>query len=401
MIDSKTSPDSPSLTQPVPGWRREPYRLFFPLGLLLAWAGVLHWLLHALGALPDYRPVFHSIAQIQGFMICFAVGFLFTAIPRRTGTAPPAAWQIALAAIAPVGSTVAAWFERFAISQIFWFVLVSVLVAFGVQRLPNADAARRPPNSFVWIPLSFAVGLVGSLLIAVYGILGEEYFALHELGRLFLLQGTFLGLVVGVGGMVLPLIGQGDGPPDGAATHRDRWIRSGHLLAALAMVGTFWIEIGISLRAGLGLRAALVLGVLLVAGGIVRPPRVHGWHRWLVWLSAWMIPTGYVIAMLFPAQKKAGLHVVFIGGFALMALTVGLHVTLAHGGYSRMMRGRPWQVPAYGGLLLGSALLRTLVDFDPQRFFFWIGIAAGTFLLATLIWSTLVLPRLWAENENR
>jgi uncharacterized protein involved in response to NO len=39
----------------------QPYRLFFPLGLLLAWAGVLHWLLHGLGVLPDYRPVFHAI----------------------------------------------------------------------------------------------------------------------------------------------------------------------------------------------------------------------------------------------------------------------------------------------------------------------------------------------------
>ena len=28
--------------------RRDPYKLFFPLGALLSWAGVLHWLLHAL-----------------------------------------------------------------------------------------------------------------------------------------------------------------------------------------------------------------------------------------------------------------------------------------------------------------------------------------------------------------
>ena len=76
--------------QAAPLWRREPYRIFFPLGCLLAWAGVLHWFLHSIGWLADYAPVFHAIAQIQGFMMCFAVGFLFTAIPRRTGTAPPA-----------------------------------------------------------------------------------------------------------------------------------------------------------------------------------------------------------------------------------------------------------------------------------------------------------------------
>ena len=42
----------------APLCRREPFRLFFPLGVLLAWAGVGHWLLHALGVLDNYRPVF-------------------------------------------------------------------------------------------------------------------------------------------------------------------------------------------------------------------------------------------------------------------------------------------------------------------------------------------------------
>ena len=62
-----------TLTRPS-AWCCEPYRVFFPLGLVLAWAGVLHWLLHGLGLLSDYRPVFHSITQIQGFLICFALG---------------------------------------------------------------------------------------------------------------------------------------------------------------------------------------------------------------------------------------------------------------------------------------------------------------------------------------
>ena len=124
-------------------WRREPYRVLFPTGLALAWAGVLHWLLHGLGVLPDYRPVFHSITQIQGFMMCFAVGFLFTAIPRRTGTAPPAAWQVILVAAAPVGTTLAAWWNRLALSQLLWAVQVAVVIVFAVARFRSSTAARR------------------------------------------------------------------------------------------------------------------------------------------------------------------------------------------------------------------------------------------------------------------
>ena len=59
-----------------------------------------------------------------------------------------------------------------------------------------------------------------------------------------------------------------------------------------------------------------------------------------------------------------------------------------------VIHGRPWQVPLYGGLLLIAVVLRALVDFDPDRFFLWIGASAAAFLLGTLFWASLVLPRL-------
>jgi len=378
-------------------WRREPYRVFFPLGVALAWAGVLHWLLHGLGLLPDYRPVFHSITQIQGFLMCFALGFLFTAIPRRTGTSPPAAWQMILAAASSAAIVVCAWLEWFGASQVFWMAIVITLIGFAVKRFRSGQATRRPPNSFVWIPLSLATGIAGSLLIGLYGVLGDEYYGLHELGRLLLLQGMFAGLIVGAGGMVLPLLTHGEGPRDGEATTRDRLARLTHATAALLLAGSFWWEQAIDLQSGLAFRALLVGWLLVVVGGIWRKPSVPGWHRRLVWLSAWIIPLGYALAALFPAQKKAGLHVVFIGGFAMMALSVGLHVTLAHGGHQALARGRPWQVPLYGGLLIVSGLLRALVDFDAPRFFPWLTASAGTFLVATLLWAGLALPRMWRQ----
>src|SRR5437763_8630055 len=101
----RLSAPSPELAA-APTWRREPYLLLFPLGALLAWAGVLPWLLFSLGAtslyLPmfeaiGYRAAFHPVAQVEGFLTCFAVGCLFTFIPPRTGTAPPAWSQMAVA----------------------------------------------------------------------------------------------------------------------------------------------------------------------------------------------------------------------------------------------------------------------------------------------------------------
>jgi uncharacterized protein involved in response to NO len=302
--------------------------------------------------------------------------------------------------VAPVGSTVAAWFEAWAWSQAFWVALVLVVTAFAVRRFRSAAAPRRPPNSFLWVPLSFAMGIAGAALIALYGALGPEHFLLHDFGRLLLLQGVFVGLVVGVGGLVFPLVTRGEGPPDGAAGSADRRARAGHTVAALILAGSFWVEVYHSLRGGLALRALLVLVLLLVSARLWRLPTVPGWHRRLVWLSAWMIPAGYSLAAVFPGQKTAGLHVVFIGGFALMAFSVGLHVTLAHGGYKKLVSGRPWQVPFFGGLLLLAMVFRSLVDFDARHFFSWIAVSSGTFLLASLFWASLVFPRLRGQGDG-
>src|SRR5437762_12702715 len=84
--------------------RREPYRLLFPLGALLAWAGVLPWLFFAFRLRSIYEPVtgvlayrsfLHPLAELDGFLGCFAAGVSLTALMP-----PPACWQIVVAALA-------------------------------------------------------------------------------------------------------------------------------------------------------------------------------------------------------------------------------------------------------------------------------------------------------------
>ena len=58
---------SPQLSS-APTWRREPYLLVFPLGALLAWAGVLPWLLFSLGAAWLYGPMFDAIGYRAAFL---------------------------------------------------------------------------------------------------------------------------------------------------------------------------------------------------------------------------------------------------------------------------------------------------------------------------------------------
>jgi uncharacterized protein involved in response to NO len=66
----------------------EPFRIFFPVGLLLGMAGVLVWPLFYLDASIAYPSVVHARLMIEGFMASSVFGFLGTADPRITSARP-------------------------------------------------------------------------------------------------------------------------------------------------------------------------------------------------------------------------------------------------------------------------------------------------------------------------
>lgn len=383
----------------APWYRRDPYLLFFPLGILLSWAGVGHWLLLAVGLSSSFQPIFHAMVQVQGFLMAFAVGFLFTMIPRRTGSRPPAAWEVGLCAGALIVTTLAAWWHQWHLAQAAWLILAVVVVAFAVRRFAAATSRRRPPNGFVWIPLSILMGVVGSVLTGIGAARGGDWFWLHNVGQGMVLQGMFVGLVLGVGGLAFPLMTRGQAPADSQGTSADRAVVLLHVAAAAVLAATFFVEVTSSVRAAMALRALIVLGVLVAAVELWRPPDQPGSNRWLVWGAGWLLPTGYVLAALWPSYGRAALHVTFVGGFALLALAVGTQVTLGHSGHRDVMLGRPWQVWVIG-VLMGTAILaRGLMQVDPARYFLWMGLASGAFLAATVVWMVFLLPKMVWPRE--
>ncbi len=374
--------------------RSEPFRLFFPLGLALSWAAVGHWLLFGIGVIESYHSIFHAMVQVQGFLTCFAIGFLMTMLPRRTSTAPPAAATLVVCMVCPVGTTIAAWFEHWILAQAFWLVLAAVVGGFVLRRLDPRRAGRRAPNSFVWIPAALAFGVAGTVMTAVGAALGGGYWSWHEIGRSMVLQGMFLALVIGVGSFAVPLMTRGEAAADGGSSARDWWIRALHVFAMIALAASFPLENLISLRLGFALRGAVAIAVLLLVAEIHRPPERPGVIRWSIWLAVWCVPSGYLLATAMPGAWKGALHVTFIGGFAMLALSVSSQVILGHGGYERLKAGRPWPLVAMMIALGGAVVSRLLVELDPARLAGWIASASGLFLLATLFWGALLVPRL-------
>lgn len=388
-----------SALQAAPRWRREPYIVFFPLGIVLAWAGIGHWLAYALGRTAHYGAIFHSMAQVEGFLLCFALGFLFTMIPRRTGSAPPAPWEMIICLAAPVTTVVAAWYQWWMLSQVGWLAVCIVLVVFVLRRFMSVSSQRRPPNSFVWIPMALAMGLVGALLTGAYGAFGESYHWLHEVGRGLLLQGVFISLILGVGGLALPMMTRGVSPADTSAATADRLARLGHMLAGAVLVASFFVQASSSVVVALWMRAGVVTVVLLAGAELWKPPLPAGWNRRSIWVAGWLLPIGFVLAALFPANFQAGLHVSFIGGFALLTLAVSTHVVLGHCGYSSMLVGRPWQVGVIAVATLAAMIARVMMEFDYPRRLHWMACAAVFFIAATGVWMVFLVPKMTRPVE--
>jgi uncharacterized protein involved in response to NO len=374
----------------APTWRREPYRLLFPLGAVLGGAGVLPWLLFGLGASGRYDPVFHSLALIQGFLASYVLGFLFTFVPRRTGTSAPAAWQMGLALALPVLLTLAAWWGQLLLSQVLWLVLQLMLVGFVARRALRPHPAKQVPGGFVWLPVSLLMGLTGSLLtVAPSSLLPMG----HLLGQGLLTQGMLTGLVLGVGSLLLPVLLYARGPaaPDDHLRGVSGLL---HLGAGIVFISSFCLEAMRSTQLGYAVRALVCFVLLVGPMGLWRAPTERGLHRRLVWLSAWLLPVGYALVALFPAHRVAGEHVVFIGGLSMLTLAISTHVVLAHGGYGSLLRTSPWTVGGCGALCLLALLLRGLVSLDPAHFRLWLSSAAACFLGALALWAATVVPRL-------
>jgi uncharacterized protein involved in response to NO len=65
---------------------KEPFRIFFAIGLILGIVGVSLWPLYYVGLLTAYPGTSHARLMIEGFMASFVIGFLGTAGPRITST---------------------------------------------------------------------------------------------------------------------------------------------------------------------------------------------------------------------------------------------------------------------------------------------------------------------------
>jgi uncharacterized protein involved in response to NO len=385
-------PRSPSLNEPS-RWRREPFRIFFPLGVLLGGLGVGHWLLYTVGLTEGYSCLGHGLAQVEGFLPAFALGFLLTALPRRTQSAPPSAMMLFSSALGVTVAAAAAVTGHEALAQLAFIAVVVLLVAFAARRFAaSGSGGRRPPASFVLLPIGLLHGLAGATLVLIARSWG------HGLGRLLVEQGLFSCLVVGVAGLLVPLMSGAPPPPDLDRSPRERWRALGWALLGAGIFASLILEQAGWERLGPLGRAALVAWGL----GWRMPQRLlagPGTNRRLMWLALRLTPLGIALSGLLPDYRVPALHVTFIGGFGLMAFAVASHVTYGHLGLEARRDGSPPAVVLAGSGIALALLARVTADWS-ATYFAHVGAAAVAWLAGTGAWLLLLGPSLLGSDRD-
>lgn len=369
----------------APAWRREPFRVFFPLGIALAWTGTGHWIAYWAGWIASYSCAAHALVQTQGFLLAFAVGFLLTAIPRRTNSAPAPGPGVIAAIAALVLGAAAAFAERWWLAECCAIAVVAGVVGFALRRF--ATGGRRPPAAFVLVPLGLACMVGGAATIASGG---------DTLGRLLVTQGTFLCLVMGAGALVLPLMSGGTPPPDLGTAGATR-AAVAYAASGVVVIATLVAESGGSIRLAPMLRGATVAATLVRGAGIAGPLPNASSNRRLARLAAGLVPAGPLVAGLLPDYRVPALHLTFIGGFGLLALSVGTHVTASHcGGLATVRDGRSRFVRAVAAGVLVALAGRLTAD-ATATYFEHLAAAALVWILATGLWVARFAPA-WLDR---
>jgi len=114
-----------------------------------------------------------------------------------------------------------------------------------------------------------------------------------------------------------------------------------------------------------------------------------------------LILLGLFFPVLWPWQRVAGLHLIFIGGYTLITFTVATRVALGHSGHGHLFSTPLLFLRGAAVLLVAAAIFRAVGDFFPIHRGLLLDLAGYLWMLAAAVWGWRVLPNVRiAEPET-
>lgn len=379
--------------------REEPYRIFFPLGIVGGVVGVMLWPLWYAGHLKFYPPDAHARLMTQGFMGAFVLGFIGTAYPRLTGNRSWFGEELLLLLGIWIFTVTCHSVGDVHLGDRAFSALMAVLFTGMVWRWVFGNRDTPPPG--------FSLALAGFLGASVAaGFLGWSRALSPEAvlcARLFLFQGFLLLPLMGIGPYLLPrFFGVNSGhsfddspmPPPG-------WTRVAvrSLAAGLLVIVSFALEVMEHPLAGQLLRAAVVLIWFAMETPLMRRAKLSTTPgNALRWALASLVG-GFICAALLPDSRIGSLHLFFVSGLGLLTLSAGTRVILGHAGRHDLLTGKIVWLRWVVGFVVLAALTRMSADLLPKVRISHHIYAAWTWAMAALVWLKVLAKYLFRKDE--
>jgi uncharacterized protein involved in response to NO len=377
----------------------EPYRFLFPLGALDAVLGAAPWVLYAAGLMP-YPAVIHRAMMIEGFELCFVMGFLLTAMPAFTRGERCRPWEraVAIAAAALFGGAALAGLAPLAHAA-FLAAVIHLAIAAG-RRV--ARAPMKPAEEFGFVGLGLLFGLASGVMQtgASLGLWGEPA---PNIGARLGSLGMVLCLVAGVGALLVPAFVGMKHPlmiPGVAGAHERRGRRQLYVALGALFVAAFALEAAGLAAAGAWARAIAAGTLLLWVWKVWRLPGRRDRYGFALWGSGWFLFLGLLLAALLPLHAVAAYHLTFIGGYGLLTLGIGTRVVVSHGKHPQSDEPRLYSALVVGAILLAVAL-RYAAEWVPVR-----GVAhalatsAALWIVAWIAWTIGALAKVLRREAS-
>ena len=381
----------------MPNFFAEPFRIFFPIGILIGIAGVALWPAYYAGLVITYPGTGHARLMIEGFMASFIIGFLGTAGPRMTSTSPFSRREVLVLFTLDLLAAGLHFGDTHRTGDVLFVICIAFFIfTIGRRFIRRHDS---PPPNFVLVALGLLNGLFGAVLVALSE--NAVYSVTYRVGASLLEQGFVLFPILGVAPFFMRRLLGVPIPDDLAESPRlpPGWITQVAFALAIGLIidATFVADVFGGTTVGGLLRFGAILIYLLA-----RLP----WHGRsfladCLRLGIAAIVIGIGVEAMWPQYRVGALHILFISAFSFVALTVAIRVVFGHSGRTDLLR-KPLPFFIITGALIFLAMLsRYVADLAPKARTMHLVAAAVCWIIAALIWTVRVIPKVTiAEPEE-
>jgi uncharacterized protein involved in response to NO len=377
----------------------EPFRIFFPFGLLLGMTGVALWPLFVWHGIEFYPAQAHVRLMIEGLMGSFIIGFLGTAGPRLLDASPLIAAETCGLFLLQIASAFLHLTQRQTAGDIVFLVLLLLFIGMIGSRVRALKDL--PPPQLVLVLFGLLNAIAGIFLITAAKSLTNGLFA-NQLGSLMLNEGFVLFPILGVGGFFFPrLLGGAKPKPADLQIGLALWIKRA-AIAVLAGVGiwsSFVLEALGWTRTAAMVRGITTLTYFVSQGHLLKKPNGPPFLADCFRLGALLLIAGLFLPVVLPGYRLANLHLTFIGGFSIILFTVSTRVIIGHAGQSHLFRKRLRFLIVALALLLSATAARVGADFVPLARNNHLVYAALIWLVAAAVWFFALGPKLSLSDE--